>query len=94
MDMALLLRAVLSLAFVVGLILLFLGMMKILQQKSLKFPFTKNVSNPFRLSVVESKRIDAKNTLLLARCDDEEYLLLLGNGQSTLLQTKKVKKNG
>lgn len=94
MDMALLLRAVLSLAFVVGLILLFLGMMKILQQKRLKFPFTKNVSNPFRLSVVESKRIDAKNTLLLARCDDEEYLLLLGNGQSTLLQTKKVKKNG
>ena len=94
MDMALLIRAVLSLAFVVGLILLFLGMMKILQQKRLKFPFTKNVSNPFRLSVVESKRIDAKNTLLLARCDDEEYLLLLGNGQSTLLQTKKVKKNG
>ena len=92
--MALFLRAVLSLAFVVGLILLFLGMMKILQQKRLKFPFTKNVSNPFRLSVVESKRIDTKNTLLLARCDDEEYLLLLGNGQSTLLQTKKVKKNG
>ena len=94
MDMALLIRAVLSLAFVVGLILFFLGMIKILQQKKLKIPFTKNVSNPFRLSVVESKRIDAKNTLLLARCDEEEYLLLLSNGQSTLLQTKKVKKNG
>lgn len=94
MDLELFFRAVLSLVFVLGLVLLFLGTMKAIQQKGLRVSFGKNTKLSSRLSVIESKRLDSKNVLVLARCDDEEYLLLLGSTQSTLLQNKKVKKNG
>lgn len=93
MDFNLFLQAVLALAFVIGLLLVFFWLIKLLQQKGIGNPFLRKVKLSSRLKVVESKRIDARNVLVLARCDDEEFLLLLGSSQSVVLQNKKVKEN-
>ncbi|MBQ8464853.1 MAG: hypothetical protein IJ545_02460 [Alphaproteobacteria bacterium] len=94
MDLSLLFQALLSLAFVIGLVLVVFWLIKVCEAKGLSNPLLKKVNGHHRLSVIESKRLDARNTLVLARCDDEEFLLLLGGAQNTLLQSKKVLKNG
>lgn len=39
-----------------------------------------------RLSVVEVKSVDPRRKLILVRCDQREYLVLLGTGQDLLLE--------
>jgi len=89
MDFALLFQAVISLIFVIGLVFLVFWLMKFCESKGLNNPFLKKMNISNRLSIVESKRIDARNCLVLARCDDEEYLLLIGNGQNLVLKSGK-----
>ena len=89
MDFALLFQALLSLAFVIGLVFLVFWLMKFCESKGLNNPFLRKMNISNRLSIIESKRIDNRNFLVLARCDDEEYLLLVGNGQNLLLKTGK-----
>ena len=91
MDFMLLFQAVLSLIFVIGLVFLFFWLIKFCEVKGLKNPLFKKMNISPRLSVVETKRIDARNTLVIARYENEEYLLLLSGTQSLLLNTKKVK---
>lgn len=93
MDFMLFLQAILALCFVLGLVLVVFWLMKWCEQKGLSNPLLKKINPSGRLAVIESKRLDAKNTLVLARCDKEEYLLLLGNSQNLLLQSKKADKN-
>ena len=45
---------------------------------------------PKRLTVIEQRRIDAKNTVVLVKCDSEEFLILLGS-TNLLLQTYPAK---
>lgn len=87
------LQAFLSLAFVVGLMFLVAWLVRFLGGRSTKISLFKKVVSHSRLSVVEAKRLDARNTLALVRCDDDEYLLLLGASQNEVLNTRKVKKN-
>ena len=94
MNSMLILQAFLSLAFVLGLVLIVFWLIKFCEMKGLKNPLLKKMNVVPKLFVMESKRIDAKNTLALVRCEDEEYLLLLGNTQNLILQNKKVQKNG
>ena len=93
MDFMLFLQAVLSLAFVIGLMLVVCWLMKYCEQRGCKNPFLKkfNVSN--RLEIVESKRIDARNTLAIMRCDDDEFVVLVGASQNLLLKAGKINKN-
>ena len=93
MDFVLIFKALLSLVFVIGAIFLVFGLMKWCEAKGLKNPVLQKIAGQSRLSIIETKRVGAKNTLLLLRCDDEEYLLLLGNTQNLVLKTKKVAKN-
>ncbi|MBR1604616.1 MAG: FliO/MopB family protein [Alphaproteobacteria bacterium] len=92
MDFALLFQAVLALIFVIGLVFLVFWLMKFCESKGLNNPFLRKMKLSNRLSVIESKRVDARTCLVLARCDDEEYLLLVGNGQNILLKTTKGSK--
>ena len=94
MDLMLIFQAFLSLAFVIGLVLVIFWTIKFCEAKGLNNRLFNKVGAKSRLSLIESKRLDARNSLVLARCDDEEFLLLVGNMQTTLLQTKKVQKNG
>lgn len=93
MDSILFLQAFLSLAFVIGLVFVVFWLIKFLESKSIRNPFLKKNVGDNHLKILEAKRLDARNTLTLVRCDEEEYLLLLGNSQNLLLNTKKVKKN-
>lgn len=84
MEWALLLKSVLSLVFVLGLLLLTLWVVKYMEINSVRCRFFKKLSEQRRLSVLESRRIDARNALALVRCDDKEYLLLLGASNQVL----------
>ena len=53
----------------------------------------RRLQNERRIDVVEVKRIDARNSLVLVRRDDSEYLLVLGSSQNLVLDANiKVKK--
>ena len=93
MDFMLFFQAILALLVVVGLALMFFGLIKYCEVKGKNHPFLRKMHCNNRISIVESKRLDARNTLVLARCDKEEYLFLLGNSQNLLLNTKKVGKD-
>lgn len=79
------LQAVLSLIFVIGLLLLTLWVFKYCELKGLKCKLVKNLKAGQRLEVIEFRRLDSKNTVVLLRRDDREYLILLGAGNSQLL---------
>lgn len=74
----LLLKAVLSLSFVLGLLLLTLWAMKYLEVNGSKCRFMRKLNEAKRIEIVETKRLDAKNTLVLVRRDNVEHLLVLG----------------
>ena len=86
-------QALFALIVVVGLMLLVFWCIKYCEVKGCKNPFLKKLNIHNRLSVIETKRLDAKTTLLITRCDDEEYVILLGADTSLLLKTKKVTEN-
>ncbi len=90
MDLWLILKAVLSLSFVLGLLFLTLFLVKYCQANLLKNPLMKKVKKESRIEVLESKKLDAKNTLMLVRCDKEEHFLLLSPGHN--LEIDRVKK--
>ena len=90
MDFMLFVQALFALIVVVGLVLLVFGTMKYCELKGCKSPFLRKLNIQGRLSVIETKRIDAKNTLVIAKCDDEEFIILLGVCGAILLKTKKV----
>lgn len=79
MELTLFFKAVLSLAFVLGLLLLTLWAIKYLEVNAGKARFLKKLASERRIDVVEMKKIDAKNSLVLVRCDDTEHLLVLGS---------------
>lgn len=79
------LQAVLSLIFVIGLLLLTLWVFKYCELKGLKCKLVKNLKAGQRLEVIEFRRLDSKNSVVLLRRDDREYLILLGAGNNQLL---------
>lgn len=90
MDWHNLVHAVLALIFVIGLLLLTLWLLKYCQLKGLNCKIVRSLKSGGRLEVIEQKRLDAKNTVVLLRCDTEEHLLLLGTSANLLLSTKQV----
>ena len=91
MDTWLFFQAIGALCIVVGLVFLVFAFIRFCESKGIANMFLKKMNVSSRLSVIESKRLDAKNTLILAQCDDEEYLILSGTTQNIVLQTKKRK---
>lgn len=89
-------KAVLALAFVLGLLMLTLWLIKYCEIKGTKNRFMQRLSANQRISIIETKRLDAKNTLVLVQRDEVEHLVLLGSSQNMLIEsaitTKKVKK--
>lgn len=79
MEWLLLLKAVLSLVLVLGLLLVTLWAIKYIEVNSSKNRFFKKLNENRRLEIIEVKKIDAKNSIILLRRDNFEHLLLLGN---------------
>ena len=90
MEWVQILQAVLALMFVIGLLLLTLWLLKYCQQKGLKCRLLKNHKTDSRIEVMEIRRLDAKNTIFIVRCDQSEYSLLLGANNNLLLSVTKV----
>lgn len=88
MHLMSILHAVLALVFVLGLLLLTLWGMKFVQVKFAKQNLFKNLKLDERIHVLEKKRIDAKNLLLLLKKDNTEFLVLVGSGGVLLLDKK------
>ena len=78
MDFILLIKAVMSLLFVLGLLFVTLWAVKYIEVNSASGKMFKKLNNRRRLKVVEIKRIDSRNALVLVRRDDKEHLLLIG----------------
>jgi flagellar biogenesis protein FliO len=58
-----------------------------LKDRNIKTPFLQNG----RLSILETKFLDPKTKLVLARCDNKEFLLLVAPGNTTVLKEQTVK---
>ncbi len=79
MDIGQIFQAVLALIFVIGLLFITLWLIKFCQQKGLTGCLGQKPQKKNRLKIIERHRLDAKNTLLLVKCDSQEFLLVLGN---------------
>lgn len=97
MELALFFKAILSLAFVIGLLLLTLWFIKYCEVSGCKNKFIKQLQSNRRVEIVEQKRIDARNSIILIRRDNVEHLILLGSAQNLILEQNikpvKVKTN-
>lgn len=78
MEWILLLKAVLSLILVLGLLLVTLWALKYMQINGSRCRFLKKLDGGHRLKIVETRRIDAKNSAVLLRRDNIEHLIILG----------------
>ncbi len=88
MEWTQLFHAFLSLLFVIGLLLLTVYFFKYCEQKGLKSQFFRRLKSGSRIDIVEAKRLDARCSLYLVRCDDTEYLFLTDSGSGLLLRTQ------
>ena len=57
-----------------------------------KSRFMRKLGEQQRLQVLEVRRLDARNTLVLFRKDKDEHLVLLGAAQNLLIETVPLKK--
>ncbi len=93
MDWAHIIQAFLSLIFVIGLLLLSLWSFKCLESKGIKSRFIKKLKADSRLNIIEYKRIDNKNALVLFSCDSQDFAVILGATENTLIPLKQQKAN-
>jgi flagellar protein FliO/FliZ len=89
MDIAEFLRAVFALALTLGLVGLAAVVLRRYGPEALE-RFGRPAKTERRLRVVETLVLDPSRRLLLVACDDEERLILLGEGQE-LAPTAKPK---
>lgn len=75
------LQAALSLAFVLGLLLVAAAALR-------RWRGRLPGSSGGRLSVIETRALDARNRLVLVRWDDREHLLLIGQSGSRHLSSR------
>ena len=85
MDWHHVLQALLSLVFVIGLLLLTLWLFKYCQLKGGNCRWARQLKAGQRLNVVESRRLDNRNSVVLLKRDDQEFLILLGRNANLLI---------
>lgn len=79
-----LLQACMALVFVLGLLFITLWLIKLCQQKGICRCFEKKLGTA-KVKILEQRRIDIKNTLVLIEYRQQEILLLLGANNSTVI---------
>ena len=90
MDIILIFKAFLALIFVIGLLFLTLFALKKCQNgQTIRF-LNKKLSSQKRIHLLETHRLDLKNTLILFQKDNKEFLLLVSGNNSLLLETKET----
>lgn len=84
-DAFIYLRAMLALAFVVGLIFLFAA---VVRKTGLDKKLSGNTTGNKRLSIVETMYLDPKRRLVIVKCDSKEHILLLGISNDLLIESR------
>ena len=84
MSLGLLLQAILSLVFVLGLLFITLWAVKYIETNSTSKRFFNKLNSKRRLEILEIKRIDSRNSLVLIRRDETEHLLLVGTSAQVI----------
>lgn len=84
MDWHHVLQALLSLVFVIGLLLLTLWLFKYCQLKGGNCRWARQLKAGQRLNVVESRRLDNRNSVVLFKRDDQEFLFYSAQRQFAL----------
>ncbi len=87
-------HAFLALIFVIGLLLLTVWLLKYCQQKGLNGRLIRKINAGQKIGIIETHRIDARHTLVLCRCGQTEYLLLLGAASDLLVDRMPLRKKG
>lgn len=87
MELGLAIKAILALVFVLGLLFLVIWLLKYCEIKGSKNRFFSRLSTEQRVQIVEIRRIDPRNSVVLLRRDNIEHLILLGNTQNLILET-------
>ena len=85
-------QASLSLSFVIGLLFLTVWFFKYCEQKGMKSRFFKQLKADNQIKIIEQRRLDAKNSLLLIEVDNKKHLLLYGLNTSLLIDSKTITK--
>jgi flagellar biogenesis protein FliO len=93
METIALLKTVLSLAIVLGALLFTIWAMKVCQNKFQCCKFIKNINNKQRIKILEQRKIDIKNSVVLLSVDNVEHTVLPSSGQAHILNSSKGKKN-
>ena len=91
MEFSQLFQTILAFIFVLGLMFITLWFIKICQQKGLSVKFNKYLNKTSRIHIIERHRLDIKNSAVLLKCDNNEYLVIVGEKSHTILQQTKVK---
>lgn len=91
MDYTHIATAILGLIFVLGLAFLTITLLKWLQNKGSNFCLCRHLNNQ-NIRIIEQRRIDTKNSIVLIEVDDIRYLLLIGGDSPLLLNQKQQKK--
>ena len=85
--------AILSLVFVLGLLLVTVWLFKWLQSKSCNWCLGKYFTKAKSINIIEQRRIDAKNQIVLFEADNMRYLVLAGTDAHLLLNQSKTEKS-
>ncbi len=91
METSQIIQALLAFIFVLGLMFITLWLIKFCQQKGLNCRLHKCLKKASRLRIIEQRRLDVRNQVVLIECDSEEYLLLLGAANNLILNQTKPK---
>lgn len=91
MELGQLFTALLSLVFVLGLLLLTLWVIKLLQTKSYCLNLCGKIKKTRSINIVEQRRLDTKNQIILFEADNIRYLVLLSNDHPLLLNQTTLK---
>ncbi len=90
MEWSLVFKSLFSLMFVLGLMFVCIWTIKYFQANISKNALIKKIKPKTRIKIVENKRIDIKNSVVLIEADEVEYLVLLSPANSVVLSQKKI----
>lgn len=90
MDFAQIFQTFLAFVFVLGLMFVTLWLIKLCQQKGMTCRLSKCFTEKSRIKIIEQRRLDIKSSVVLLQCDNQEFLLLLGNNANLLLNQSKI----
>lgn len=80
-------RSAFALFFVIGLLF---GIAYLAKRFNLQKKLQGLAKEGRRIQLIESFYLDARNRILLVRCDQKEYVVLIGAAQPLLLDTREI----